>query len=255
MVSILRGSVNRLHKALTVGATLIAYEGWLYSQQERTKNQVSYDTIQNVNAALEDLKVSMEKETNEEVKASIKDQISGLSENLKQMETLYHEVKDKIQLKGTSPQSNLEKALDLNIKEYHEKMGKLIEANLKRTEELEKFLRENGYDNKFIEDNPILKLISDFKEYVSTLSFYDLCILIDLLLAMFIFTCLISILFAFYGNFLIEKLSLEKKYPKLSGIIKLRVKLQHYYIIINSLFIFIALIVMSYVNLMTLITP
>jgi hypothetical protein len=106
-------------------------------------------------------------------------------------------------------------------------------------------------------NNPILNIYNDFKEYLSTLSVYELCILTNIFLMIFIFTCLITILFAFYGNYLIEKLSLEggarsKKYPKLSGIIKLRVKLQHYYILTNSLFIFIALVLMGYINIITL---
>ena len=46
-------------------------------------------------------------------------------------------------------------------------------------------------------------------------------------------------------------LQLEKKYPKFSNIISLRVKLQHFYVITNVLFIFVALILMFYVNFMT----
>ena len=71
--------------------------------------------------------------------------------------------------------------------------------------------------------------------------------------SIFILTCLISILFAIFGNFFIEKLSLEKRFPKLSGIIRLRAKLQHTYIFINSLLIIINLGVMVYFNYLTLI--
>ena len=70
---------------------------------------------------------------------------------------------------------------------------------------------------------------------------------------MFILTCIISILFAISGNYLIDKLSLEQKFPKLSKIIQLRAKFQRYYIIINSVFIIIAIFSLIFVNTITLI--
>lgn len=45
-----------------------------------------------------------------------------------------------------------------------------------------------------------------------------------------IFSALISIIFIFYGNILIEKYDLENRYPKLAIFIKLRRKFQKYYL-------------------------
>ena len=72
--------------------------------------------------------------------------------------------------------------------------------------------------------------------------------LMNITTIIFIFTCCISILFAISGKILIEKLSLEKRFPKLSILIKLRIKLQHYYILINTLFIGLSLIFIIYIN-------
>lgn len=66
------------------------------------------------------------------------------------------------------------------------------------------------------------------------------------------FTCLLSIIFAVFANVLINIFDLEKRFPKLSGIIRLRVKLQHSYEIVNTLLIVIGLFLMVYVNAMTL---
>jgi hypothetical protein len=44
-----------------------------------------------------------------------------------------------------------------------------------------------------------------------------------------VFSALISIIFVFYGNILIEKYDLENKYPKLAKLIQLRRKFQKYY--------------------------
>jgi hypothetical protein len=136
------------------------------------------------------------------------------------------------------------------INSYHQEMGKFITKCNNRISDLEEFLRDNNLN--LFEDNFISKLITEFKDYLSTLSIEQLCILIDFLLITLVFSCLITILVAFYGNFLIDKFSLEEKYPKLSVIIKLRRKFQHYYIITNSLIIIFALLFMGYVNLLTL---
>jgi hypothetical protein len=112
-------------------------------------------------------------------------------------------------------------------------------------------LKENK--NKFWGENSILDLISNYSQYLSNLSTTELCLIINISTSIFILTCLISILFAFYGNFLLDKFSLEKRYPKLSGIIKLRIKLQNYYILINTLFIVISLILLIGVNILTFI--
>ena len=97
-------------------------------------------------------------------------------------------------------------------------------------------------------------LINKFKDYLATLSVTDICLVMNIFISIFIFTCLVSIILAVYGNFLIDKLSLETKYPKLNSIISLRAKLQHTYVITNTLFILVALILMFFVNLITLIS-
>ena len=102
-------------------------------------------------------------------------------------------------------------------------------------------------------DNPIFNVIKDYKEYLASLSATEICLIINITSSVFIFTSIISILFAISGNYLIEKFSLEQKLAKLSKIIQLRVKLQQYYIFINSVFIIIAIFGLLIVNTLTLI--
>ncbi len=54
-----------------------------------------------------------------------------------------------------------------------------------------------------------------------------------LLLDYALINCVISIVFNFYGNYLIKKFNLETKYPKLAKFILLRKKFQRYYLIFN----------------------
>ncbi|KAH8836184.1 LAGLIDADG endonuclease, partial (mitochondrion) [Drechmeria coniospora] len=89
-------------------------------------------------------------------------------------------------------------------------------------------------------------------DYLSNLSIVEICLVINISSCIFILTCLITILFAIYGNILIDKLNLEEKYPKLASFIKLRVKLLHIYVFINTLLILIALVLMVIINFITL---
>jgi len=81
----------------------------------------------------------------------------------------------------------------------------------------------------------------------------EICLIINISSCVFILTCIISILFAISGNYLIDKFSLEKKLPKLSKIIQLRIKFQCYYVFINSVFIILAIFSLIIVNTITLI--
>ena len=129
-------------------------------------------------------------------------------------------------------QSN--KSLEM-FKEYPETFTNIFQKAVETVESIDKDLSNSlSNNNKFMGDNTILNIIIDFKDYLSHLSTTELCIIMNIFMNIFIFTCLLSITFAFYGNCLIEKLSLEKRYPKFSSLIRLRVKLQHYYLLTNN---------------------
>ena len=54
---------------------------------------------------------------------------------------------------------------------------------------------------------------------------------------------LISIIFIFFGDFLIKKFKLVEKFPSLSKIIHLRLKFQRYYLITNITMIFLVILI------------
>ena len=69
-----------------------------------------------------------------------------------------------------------------------------------------------------------------------------------ILACIFIFGCLSDIFIAFYGDYLINYLKLEEKYPWLVKWIRLRRKFLHYYIGLNIFLITITLLFIIYVN-------
>lgn len=254
MLTNLKANFNQLWKYVAAGGTVLAYQA-LY---DRIKSKSALSEHKNdINIIKTDVKEVKElvtqNMTDESIKKSLVERIEPINDCIKDMEDLYKSTGTKIQDHFNSSNKQLsQQQIDRIMESYNQEMGKLISKSINKLSELEKFLEDNGLNKKLFEDNFITNLIKDFKDYLSTLSIEQLCILIDFLLITLVLSCLITILIAFYGNFLIDKFSLEEKYPKLSGIIKLRRKFQHYYIISNSLIIIIALIFMGYVNLLTL---
>ena len=93
------------------------------------------------------------------------------------------------------------------------------------------------------EQNPIidsiLKLVEVYESY-NTLGKFCISIL---LFNYLIFSAITSIVFIFFGDYLIKRFNLEVKYPKLAKIIALRRKFQRYYLILNISYIAFAVIV------------
>ena len=236
----IKTNINKLFKYLAAGGTFLAYQAWyeriqnkpILAQQQQTLKEVK-DSVNEINDKLNNI-------VDENLKNKLLEQNKLLENDLMKIEDYINK-------------TNTNNSEVSNTNTFNNEIGEIISKNLERVEKIKRYLSEIDINKKLFDNNPILNIYNDFKEYLSTLSVYELCILTNIFLMIFIFTCLTTILFAFYGNYLIEKLSLELKYPKLSGIIKLRVKLQHYYILTNSLFIFIALVLMGYINIITLI--
>jgi hypothetical protein len=99
-----------------------------------------------------------------------------------------------------------------------------------------KILKETVLDDIDIGKSSILNPLS-FIESFEVIDKIAICIL---LLNNVILSGLISIVFVFYGDILIEKFQLEEKYPRLATIIKLRRKFQRYYLLMSILFILVA---------------
>jgi hypothetical protein len=232
-------NLNKLFKYIAVGGTFLAYQAWYERIQNRPIAAQQQQTLTEVKDSVNEINEKLNKIVDDNLKNKLLEQNKLLENDLKKIEDFINN-------------SNTDNSDVTNPNSFNNEIGEIISKNLERVEKIKKYLSEIDINKKFFDNNPFLNIYNDFKEYLSTLSVYELCILTNIFLMIFIFTCLITILFTFYGNYLIEKLSLEQKYPKLSSIIKLRVKLQHYYILTNSLFIFIALVLMGYINIITL---
>jgi len=234
------------------GDTILAYSAWYerIKTPQKTlefKNEMSshFNALNDeISSLTKQLGLNSSKESNKH----ILEKIMELKNDLNQLNSDQKDYFDRFEKGNISADSQTSLDLYNNHKDKYE--ATFSKANNKANEIIE-FLEKTK--DKFMDDNPIFNLVNDFNEYLASLSAMEICLTINISSCVFILTCIISILFAISGNYLIEKFSLEQKFTKLSKIIQLRVKFQRYYIIINSVFIIIAIFSLIFVNTITLI--
>jgi hypothetical protein len=243
---------NQAWKYFAGGATVLAYGAW-YDRIKTPgktlefKNEIHahINAVQHQISKMEEqLSSSIDEETINQVAGKIKE----LSFDLNNMKAIHNNYFSNFE-KGTIS-VDPESSFGLYIK-YKEQIDNTFNKANTKANEIADIL--NNTKEKFMDDNPIFNLITDYKEYLATLSSFEICLIINITSCVFIFTCIITILFSIPGNYLINKFSLEQKLPKLSKIIQLRVKFQNYFVFINSVFIIIAIISLIFVNTITLI--
>jgi len=103
------------------------------------------------------------------------------------------------------------------------------------------------------DSNSNLTIFNQYYDYLATLTVEQQGALANILLAIVIFFCLITLISVFFGEVLITYYNLEQRLPRLTRIIKIRRTFQKYYFILNSLIIFIVLLAIIFINILTFI--
>nr|YP_010697825.1 hypothetical protein P1S03_mgp20 [Porodaedalea chrysoloma]WCF76786.1 hypothetical protein [Porodaedalea chrysoloma] len=107
----------------------------------------------------------------------------------------------------------------------------------KGTKNLDEIIYLNNEDQK-----SMIFDLDSVLEYYNSFHAVSRIALTLLLFNYVVISCLISIVFIFYGDYLIKRFDLENKYPTIYKIVSLRVKYQRYYLIMNMSLIFIILL-------------
>jgi hypothetical protein len=148
--------------------------------------------------------------------------------------TLHNSIQNKVSIyqdKSMDPETKLSELgiLDQLIKQDTSKFGEEIGSLILN---IEPSLEEEGSINNTndLKESSILNLdlFSKFEWFESLNGIKKLAVCLILGKSV-VLSALISIVFIFYGNILIDKYDLENKYPKLAKIIQLRQKFQKYY--------------------------
>ena len=111
----------------------------------------------------------------------------------------------------------------------------------------------NKNKNNYIDDlnsfiDSIKELNNEYSNFLDTLTINELGSLSNLLAAVFILFCVISITSIIYSDKFITFLNLENRFPRLAKFIQYRKKLQDYYLRINLVLIYITLVAVIFVN-------
>ena len=242
----MKKNIKTIWSYIAGGATVLSYQALYDSIQANKSGVLMKEQLDRMEVSLSNLEknVSASKVTPE-----IKVQALSHNNNIKNRLHDIQEIHGKI---FNNPEVTSEEERLGLFKEYWPIFEGKFKQMKESSSEIDKIFKIEDSDF-FWDNNPIFNLIFEFKEFLSGLSTNEICLVANICSCFFMLSCFISIIFAVYGNFFIEKLSLEKRFPRLSGIIRLRAKLQHTYIFINSLLIIINLGVMVYFNYLTLI--
>jgi hypothetical protein len=94
-----------------------------------------------------------------------------------------------------------------------------------------------------------MNLIHDLNNIIQSMSMHQKLAYIHISGSFFILLSLLSIISIFYGDYLIIKLNLENKFPRLAKFIQLRRKFQHFYILLDVIISIIILLIIIYINI------
>lgn len=107
--------------------------------------------------------------------------------------------------------------------------------------------------DSYINESNILGIFTEFTDFVkqnlSTLNSEQLACLFNSLGFLMIFFTLTSIVTVLFGDFLIDKLQLETRYPKLAKFIKIRRTVSKYSLLFNIVLIYLIVLIFIYVNI------
>uniref|UniRef100_UPI0030FF2D46 hypothetical protein n=1 Tax=Singerocybe alboinfundibuliformis TaxID=1346812 RepID=UPI0030FF2D46 len=136
------------------------------------------------------------------------------------------------------------------LKEINEALQKAISKAQLETDESQTNV-EKGIDSLDYETK-IYNLFSAIIEQFEHLDNYSKIAVSMLLLKSTLISALVSIVFIFYGDYLINKYNIETRFPKLAKIILLRRKFSRYYLLWNSaLVLFLILIeIIFYISIL-----
>lgn len=240
--------LNKAYKYFVGGATVLAYGAW-YDQLKNPQRAIELNSnFESIKNKISELQKEISSTLDYKTKEELSQKFNELTNQLNSMKSIQNSYFSKFEKGNISSNSEASEGI---YDKYKTQIDESFTKAYNKAKEISDIL--NDTKDKFMDNNSILYVINDYKEYLASLSAMEICLIINISSCVFILTCIISILFAISGNYLIDKFSLEQNLPKLRKIIQLRVKFQLYYIVINSVFIVLALLSLIFVNTITLI--
>jgi hypothetical protein len=104
-----------------------------------------------------------------------------------------------------------------------------------------------------INKNSLFGGLDNFYNYLNSLNLLELSALFNILVLILICLLVTNIIIVLLSNKIIDYFKLEEKYPKISNLLKLRIKFQNYYLVLNFSSLIIIVIAAIIINALVLI--
>jgi len=163
-----------------------------------------------------------------ETKTSVVAKISSLKEEMTEMKKQVDKVKEKLNKKNDTDIITKE---DLNSNSDLQYYLSQADINWKKTVNYLKEFENEMNKKNFLPEN------FNFSDLYKNLTNDQLGGIGLLMFSQVLIGSAISIIFVFFGEYLIQRYNLENKYPKLAKFIQLRRKFQRYYLLLNIFYI------------------
>jgi len=175
--------------------------------------------------------------TNNESNSKIENIIrKSFENNESKIEMLNNKVNQLIEKKSFEEDNIIE--VNNDIKDINNDLVNIVN-------QIDDTLKSNMFDFDFF--NSIIAYVNNLN-FLQTLAFTHICGII------FIFLSLNSLIALYFGDYLTNKFNIENKYPKIYKFIQLRRKYQVYFIIKDLTIIYIALILLTFINIILFIS-
>ena len=239
-------TLANLFRALSVASATVTFYGFMYSKKvDEALKQIECE--RKVNKILnEKYNKLLESKINENELNSLitNEKIKTLMEEMNELKSKISNQKifNKTDIENVNNSSNILEELK-NIKETFNHSNNSLNAILNTVDKYINSKNNNNFSESF------MTLIHDINNIIFNMSMSEQLAYFHVSGCFFILISLFSIISIFYGDFLITKLNLEVKYPKLGKFIKLRRKFQHFYILMDVIISSIILVLIMYINI------
>jgi len=211
---------------------------------------------------------------NEITKVQVYDECINITKEAKKEVELQEDLMENLRTKSLSLLANFKESFE-RMEEYRVRSESLVENNSVLKEEDSEFLNNmHDYYKKAIakEEKTATSIIeelqsiynwqdkgnklvsSNWSDVFNNMSNEQIGAFSNLLFCQVILASLISIIFVFFGEYLISRFKLETRYPRLAKFIQLRRKFQRYYLILNIFYIVVVVLIQIYVDIIILFT-
>lgn len=99
-----------------------------------------------------------------------------------------------------------------------------------------------------------LNIFSQLQTYMNNLNVFQTLALSHLFAIILIFILIVDLMSIYFSDYLISKINIKDKYPRIYKLIELRRKFKTFYLIKDIIIILIVLIALLYINILLFIT-